>query len=306
MKYLGLSECSAATLRRAHAVHPISALQVEYSPFTLDIEDEKVGLMQAARELGVTIIAYSPLGRGLLTGRFVGILLVVRIVTRILNMSLLTERSGRFRGKRFQASSSEASLPCVLSKLICGLFASAIWPNRYSKENFPNILRIVDGLKKVGERHGATAGQVALAWLLGQGDDVIPIPGTMKLKVRFHIINAMLVLKLYSHSVLRGEHCGTEGTAHHRGAQGSKRGCAGSGCYSGRPLSRWLDDCAVRRHASFVALVHQKWKTEMRAYVNPFGIFSIYMNIPLVNVQRHSTDELIYEVDEANFSLPYG
>lgn len=71
MKYLGLSECSAETLRRAHAVHPISALQVEYSPFTLDIEDDKIGLLKAARELGTTIIAYSPLGRGLLTGKYV-------------------------------------------------------------------------------------------------------------------------------------------------------------------------------------------------------------------------------------------
>jgi len=70
VKYLGLSECSAATLRRAHAIHPISAIQVEYSPFTLDIEDEKVGLLKAARELGIAIVAYSPLGRGLLTGQF--------------------------------------------------------------------------------------------------------------------------------------------------------------------------------------------------------------------------------------------
>lgn len=71
VKYLGLSECSADTLRRAHAVHPISALQVEYSPFTLDIEDEKIGLLKTARELGVAIIAYSPLGRGMITGRYV-------------------------------------------------------------------------------------------------------------------------------------------------------------------------------------------------------------------------------------------
>lgn len=67
MKYIGLSECSVATLRRAHAVHPISAIQVEYSPFTLDIE--KIGLLKTARELGVTVVAYSPLGRGLLTGQ---------------------------------------------------------------------------------------------------------------------------------------------------------------------------------------------------------------------------------------------
>ena len=71
VKYLGLSECSEDTLRRAHAVHPISALQVEYSPFTLDIEDPKIGLLKAARELGITIVAYSPLGRGLITGKYV-------------------------------------------------------------------------------------------------------------------------------------------------------------------------------------------------------------------------------------------
>ncbi|KAJ6475238.1 NADP-dependent oxidoreductase domain-containing protein [Mycena vitilis] len=70
VKYLGLSECSAKALRRAHAVHPIAALQIEYSPFILDIEDPKIALLETARELGVTIVAYSPLGRGLLTGRY--------------------------------------------------------------------------------------------------------------------------------------------------------------------------------------------------------------------------------------------
>ena len=71
VRHLGLSEISASTLRRAHAVHPISAIQVEYSPFTLDIEDETIGLLKTARELGVKIVAYSPLGRGLITGRYV-------------------------------------------------------------------------------------------------------------------------------------------------------------------------------------------------------------------------------------------
>lgn len=71
VKYLGLSEVSAATLRRAHAVHPIAAVQVEYAPFTLDIEDPKIGLLAAARELGIQVVAYSPLGRGLLTGQYV-------------------------------------------------------------------------------------------------------------------------------------------------------------------------------------------------------------------------------------------
>ena len=71
IRYLGLSEISASTLRRAHAVHPIAAVQVEYSPFCLDAEDEGIGLIKACRELGVAVIAYSPLGRGMLTGTFV-------------------------------------------------------------------------------------------------------------------------------------------------------------------------------------------------------------------------------------------
>ncbi len=75
VKYLGLSECSAETLRRAHAVHPIAALQVEYSPFTLDIEDEKLGLFKTAKELGIAVVAYSPLGRGLITGQYVSMVL---------------------------------------------------------------------------------------------------------------------------------------------------------------------------------------------------------------------------------------
>ncbi|EPT05703.1 hypothetical protein FOMPIDRAFT_1021419 [Fomitopsis schrenkii] len=135
VKYLGLSECSAETLRRAHAVHPISALQVEYSPFTLDIEDDKIGLLKAARELGTTIIAYSPLGRGLLTGKYKG-------------------------PEDFEEDDFRRQVP------------------RYSKENFPNILKLAAGLARVGAPHGASAGQVALAWLLAQGEDVVPIPGT--------------------------------------------------------------------------------------------------------------------------------
>lgn len=71
VKYLGLSECSAKALRRAHAVHPISAIQIEFSPFVLDIFDPKLDLLNTARELGVTIVCYSPLGRGLLTGKYV-------------------------------------------------------------------------------------------------------------------------------------------------------------------------------------------------------------------------------------------
>lgn len=141
VKYLGLSECSAATLRRAHAVHPIHAVQVEYSPFTLDIEDPKIAVLQTARELGIAVVAYSPLGRGLLTGAY---------------KSPDDFDEGDFRRR----------------------------VERYNHQNFPKILKLVDGLKAIGEKHGATAGQVSLAWLLAQGDDIIPIPGTTKVKVR--------------------------------------------------------------------------------------------------------------------------
>ncbi|KAI0711513.1 Aldo/keto reductase [Earliella scabrosa] len=138
VKYLGLSECSAETLRRAHAVHPIAAVQLEYSPFTLDIEDPKLGLLKTARELGVTVVAYSPLGRGILSGRYKG-------------------------PEDFAADDFRKIIP------------------KYSQENFPNILKLVSGLEQIGAKHGATAGQVALAWLLAQGEDIIPIPGTTKL-----------------------------------------------------------------------------------------------------------------------------
>jgi len=138
VKYLGLSECSANTLRRAHKVHPIAAIQAEYSPFTLDIEGE-LNILKTARELGVKVIAYSPLGRGLVTGEYKS-------------------------PDDFEESDFRRMVP------------------RYSKENFPNILKLADLLKKVGESYDATAGQVALAWLLAQGEDVIPIPGTKKIK----------------------------------------------------------------------------------------------------------------------------
>ncbi|KAJ7158964.1 NADP-dependent oxidoreductase domain-containing protein [Mycena crocata] len=140
IKHLGLSEISAATLRRAHAVHPIAAIQVEYSPFTLDIEDPKIALLATARELGIKIVAYSPLGRGLITGQY--------------------KSPDDFDDSDFR-------------KLI----------PRYSAQNFPNILKLADGLKEIGTKHnGATAGQVSLAWLLAQGEDVIVIPGTKKIK----------------------------------------------------------------------------------------------------------------------------
>ncbi|KAJ7498256.1 NADP-dependent oxidoreductase domain-containing protein [Mycena galericulata] len=140
VKHLGLSECSASTLRRAHAVHPIAAYQVEYSPFTLDIEDPKINVLNTARELGVKIVAYSPLGRGLLTGQYKS-------------------------PDDFDDADFRKMVP------------------RYSTANFPNILNLADGLKAIGQKYGgATGGQIALAWLLAQGDDIIPIPGTKKIK----------------------------------------------------------------------------------------------------------------------------
>jgi aryl-alcohol dehydrogenase-like predicted oxidoreductase len=150
VRQLGLSEVNASTLRRAHAVHPIAALQVEYSPFTLDIESPELDLLRTARELGVKIIAYSPLGRGLLTGQYKS-------------------------PDDFEPDDFRRTIP------------------RYSAENFPNILKIADGLKAIGAKHGATAGQVALAWLLGQGEDVIPIPGTRKLKYLEENLGALKV-----------------------------------------------------------------------------------------------------------------
>ncbi|KAH9947999.1 Aldo/keto reductase [Amylocystis lapponica] len=150
VKYIGLSEVSESTLRRAHAAFPITAFQVEYSPFTIDIEDPKIGLLKACRELGIVVVAYSPLGRGLITGRYNG-------------------------PEDFDADDFRRRVP------------------RYSKENFPNILKLADGLKNIADRHGATAGQVALAWILAQGNDIIPIPGSTKIKYLQENIGALKV-----------------------------------------------------------------------------------------------------------------
>lgn len=137
IKYLGLSECSAETLRRACKVHHIAAVQIEYSPFSLDIEDPKIGLLQACRELGVATVAYSPLGRGFLTGRY---------------KSPDDFEEGDFR---------------------------RVAP-RFSKENFPKNLELVDRIAQLAKKKGWTSGQLVLAFLMAQGDDIIPIPGTTK------------------------------------------------------------------------------------------------------------------------------
>ena len=134
IKCLGLCEVSSKSLRRAHAVHPISAVQVEYSPFTIDIESPEIGLLQTCRELGVAIVAYSPLSRGILTGQY-----------------------------RSPNDFPEADV-------------RRYFP-RFSEENFPKNWLLVEELKRLANTKGVTPAQLALAWLMAQGDDIFPIPG---------------------------------------------------------------------------------------------------------------------------------
>jgi len=135
VKYLGLSEAGPDTIRRAHAVHPISALQTEYSLWERSLEAE---ILPTVRELGIGLVPYSPLGRGLLTGRFAS-------------------------AEDFDAEDSRQSR----------------FP-RFQGENLEQNLRLVDQVKQIAEEKGVAAGQLALAWVLAQGDDVVPIPGTKR------------------------------------------------------------------------------------------------------------------------------
>jgi aryl-alcohol dehydrogenase-like predicted oxidoreductase len=132
--HLGLSEASAETIRRAHAVHPITALQSEYSLWTRDVENE---IMPTLRELGIGLVAYSPLGRGFLTGRFK-------------SPDDFPEGDFRRNNPRFQG------------------------------ENFYANLRLVERVNELAREHDCTPGQLALAWVLHQGEDVVPIPGTKR------------------------------------------------------------------------------------------------------------------------------
>ncbi|KAH8880493.1 Aldo/keto reductase [Thozetella sp. PMI_491] len=138
IKHIGLSECSAATLRRAHAVHPIACIQMEYSPVCLEIESPQFNLLQTARELGVAIVAYSPLGKGLLSG-------AIRSREDF-------EKPGDFRG----------IMPWL------------------SADNFDNNLSVADSIATIANAKAVTPGQLILAWVLHQGDDFFPIPGTTK------------------------------------------------------------------------------------------------------------------------------
>jgi aryl-alcohol dehydrogenase-like predicted oxidoreductase len=138
VRRLGLSEASPANIRKAHATHPVTALQTEYSLFTRDLEDEILPLL---RELGIGLVPYSPLGRGLLTGAITGPESLEENDSR---------RSGYF--PRFRDEALEANLA------------------------------LVDEIRSLAERKGCTPGQLALAWVLAQGDDVVPIPGTKRVR----------------------------------------------------------------------------------------------------------------------------
>jgi aryl-alcohol dehydrogenase-like predicted oxidoreductase len=135
VRYLGLSEAGPQTIRKAHAVHPVSALQSEYSLFTREVEDE---VLPTVRELGIGFVPYSPLGRGFLTGRW----------RSIEDMPENDTRSARFP--------------------------------RFAEENFKKNLELADRVREVAEGKDITPGQLALAWLLAQGDDIVPIPGTKR------------------------------------------------------------------------------------------------------------------------------
>lgn len=146
VRQLGLSEASVTTIRRAHAVHPITALQTEYSLFTRDVEDE---ILPVLRELGIGLVPYSPLGRGILTGA----------------LTVGAEQDSR---------------------------ASAYFP-RLNGENLDANLRLVAAVAAIAEAKGCTPGQLALAWVLAQGDDIVPIPGTKRVAYLEQNVGAVAV-----------------------------------------------------------------------------------------------------------------
>ncbi len=136
VRHLGLSEAAPDTIRRANAVHPITALQTEYSLWERSPEDEILGTV---RELGIGFVAYSPLGRGFLSGQ-------------IKSLDDLDENDFRRRGPRFQG------------------------------DNFQKNLDLVVQVEEIAREKGVTSSQLALAWVLAQGEDIVPIPGTKRVK----------------------------------------------------------------------------------------------------------------------------
>lgn len=137
VRWLGLSEVSPATVRAAHAVHPIAAVQVEYSLFTRDVVEGE--LLDTCRELGIAVVAYSPIGRGLLTGT-------------------VTDRA--------ELAPGDVRLAAP----------------RFSEENLPRNLPLVAAVRQVAAEIGCTPAQAALAWVLAQGENVLPIPGTKRVR----------------------------------------------------------------------------------------------------------------------------
>jgi aryl-alcohol dehydrogenase-like predicted oxidoreductase len=137
VRYLGISEAAPDTIRRAHAVHPVTAVQTEYSLWTRDPEEN--GVFETVRELGVGFVAYSPLGRGFLSGE-------------IRSIDDLAEDDFRRNNPRFQG------------------------------ENFAKNLELVDHVREIAQEKGVTPSQLALAWVLHQGQDIVPIPGTKRVK----------------------------------------------------------------------------------------------------------------------------
>jgi aryl-alcohol dehydrogenase-like predicted oxidoreductase len=135
VRYLGLSEAAPETIRRAHATHPIAALQTEYSLWTRDPERE---ILAVTRELGITFVAYSPLGRGFLAGAYA-------------------------KPEDLPEDDSRRNMP------------------RFQGEMFAQNLRLVEEVKAIAHEIGATPAQVALAWVLGRGSDIVPIPGTKRI-----------------------------------------------------------------------------------------------------------------------------
>ncbi|KAM0476218.1 hypothetical protein ACHAPX_006635 [Trichoderma viride] len=142
IKHIGLCGLSSRTLRRACKIAPVAAVQVEYSAFVLDIEGERgSNLLQTCRELGVAIVCFGPIGRGLLTGSVTG-------------------------------SESIAGTGDIRAQ----------WVPRFQPENLDKNLKVVSQFKALADKKGCTSSQLALAWLLKQGSDVIPIPGTKRIK----------------------------------------------------------------------------------------------------------------------------
>lgn len=136
VRYLGMSEAKGETIRRAHAIHPVTAVQTEWSLWTRDVEEN--GVLETVRELGIGFVPYSPLGRGFLTGA-------------ISNPDELDANDSRRRGARFQG------------------------------ENLDANLKLVDRISEIAKAKGISPAQLALAWVMVQGEDVVPIPGTRKI-----------------------------------------------------------------------------------------------------------------------------